>query len=777
MRSGASGFLALGSLAGAACAGAPRVQLDLPAGPLSKALAVLAVQDGTSVGVRDSSLLKTPLPPLRLRGSADDRLRQVIRSAHLAGARVSPGIWRIERPSPSRNRPALAPRPLLSPGEIVVRASKRDEPLAQYPAEVATVDAANLGRYAQAPNTEALTAQVPILLSTDWGGGRNKLFLRGIADSSFTGSSPALVGQYLGDQRLTYSAPDPDLRLFDVADIEVLAGPQGTLYGAGSLGGIIRIEPNTPQLDDFAGAAWLGSSATAHGGLGGDVGGVVNIPLVRNRLALRAVGYAASDTGYIDDTGRGLKNVNRSQTRGGRLALRWMPAERWTIDATGIAQRIDNRDAPYEAADGPALSRSTPFAQPSYNLFLSGSLVIAGRIGALFVRSTTGIVHQSLGERFGVLLPASGTNLFDETEHTNLLSQELRVSGSSPLADWVLGTSFLQSEDHESRAYGRTENVIPLAMLRQRTSEANVYAQATRRLVGSLSVTLGGRYDLDHLSGDTVNHSSSFNVLIDKQLQSNSDERRFTPSVALSYAPMPKLLIFLRYETGFRPGGLTIGTQARQYTGDRLGTAELGLRYGVASKDPLAFSLTGAATRWRNIQADILDGIGVPAVANIGDGHVATIDATLDLRVARDLSLHAAGFLARSRLRPSGALLGDEDETDLPNVARNGASVTLDYSHDEGVGRAWRGGIRVQHVGPSILGVGTLLEGRQGNYTTVALDAELTVHRVAFTFDLTNLLDSRAPAFDVGTPFASFLEHDVTPLRPRTARFGMHYSF
>jgi len=665
----------------------------------------------------------------------------------------------------------------VSVGEIVVRASKRDETLARYPAEVFVIAAADLGRYALAPNTDALTGQVPLLLSTDWGGGRDKLFLRGIADSSFTGSSPALIGQYFGDQRLTYSAPDPDLRLFDVAEVEVLAGPQGTLYGAGSLGGIIRIEPNAPAFDRVSGAAWLGLSDTAHGGAGDDLGGVVNIPLVYGRLALRAVGYAASDAGYIDDTGRELKNVNRSQTRGGRLALRWMPVDRWTIDATGIAQRIDNRDAPYEAADGPALSRSSPFAQPSYNLFLSASVVVAGRVGALSIHSTTGIVHQSLGERFEVLLPASGANLFDEKEHTDLISQELRISGSSPLADWVVGASFLHSKDDERRAYGRPEKLTSLAMLQQQTSEANVYAQATRRLVDALFVTLGGRYDFDHLSGDTVNHSSPFNVLIDRRLRSTSDEGRFTPSVALSYAPTSKLLTFLRYETGFRPGGLTLGTQGPQYAGDHLGTAELGVRYGVAGRDSVAFSLAGAATRWRNIQADILDGIGVPAVANIGNGHVATVDATLDLRIVPEVVLHAAGFLARSRLHPSGVLLGGDNDTVLPNVAGNGASIALDYAHRDLEGRAWRGGLRVQHVGPSILGVGSLVSGKQGNYMTVALEAGLTVHRIAFTLDITNLLDSRAPAFDVGTPFASFLQHDVTPLRPRTARLGMHYSF
>jgi hypothetical protein len=77
--------------------------------------------------------------------------------------------------------------------------------------------------------TEKITQRVPTVASTYLGSGRNKLFIRGIADSSFTGPTQATVGQYLGDLRLSYNAPDPDLRLSDLARVEVLEGPQGTL--------------------------------------------------------------------------------------------------------------------------------------------------------------------------------------------------------------------------------------------------------------------------------------------------------------------------------------------------------------------------------------------------------------------------------------------------------------------------------------------------------------------------------------------------------------------
>src|SRR6478735_219841 len=91
------------------------------------------------------------------------------------------------------------------------------------------------GAVTEAQGTEGVIARLPMLASTNLGTGRNKVFIRGIADSSFNGPSQSLVGQYLGDVRLSYNAPDPDVQLYDFKRVEVLEGPQGTLYGAGSL--------------------------------------------------------------------------------------------------------------------------------------------------------------------------------------------------------------------------------------------------------------------------------------------------------------------------------------------------------------------------------------------------------------------------------------------------------------------------------------------------------------------------------------------------------------
>src|SRR3546814_5101990 len=93
---------------------------------------------------------------------------------------------------------------------------------------------------------DSILSRTASVSSTHLGPGRNKLFIRGIADSSFTGPTQSTVGQYFGDIRLSYNAPDPDLRLYDIDNVEILEGPQGTLYGAGSLGGIIPVRSESP---------------------------------------------------------------------------------------------------------------------------------------------------------------------------------------------------------------------------------------------------------------------------------------------------------------------------------------------------------------------------------------------------------------------------------------------------------------------------------------------------------------------------------------------------
>jgi outer membrane receptor for ferric coprogen and ferric-rhodotorulic acid len=125
----------------------------------------------------------------------------------------------------------------LAQSDILVTASKQAVGLDHYPgsAKIIATDRGWLAENA-ASGTGAIARLLPILASTNLGDGRDKLFIRGIADSSFNGPTQSTVGEYLGDIRLNYNAPDPNLNLYDMDRVEVLVGPQGTLYGAGTLG-------------------------------------------------------------------------------------------------------------------------------------------------------------------------------------------------------------------------------------------------------------------------------------------------------------------------------------------------------------------------------------------------------------------------------------------------------------------------------------------------------------------------------------------------------------
>src|SRR5690606_8407650 len=331
-------------------AAAQDVAFDIPAGRLSDALLSLGAQAGITIGASDPNLARVRSRQVRGRMTVREALARLLAGTGYRFAFVAPRTVQITRvakatPGPRPvSRPAVPPPP-PPPTTIVVTGSKQQTPLENFAGTVRMIDigSSDAGRFG-IRGTESVMARLPMLSSTNLGTGRNKVFIRGIADSSFNGPSQALVGQYLGDVRLSYSAPDPDLQLYDFERVEVLEGPQGTLYGAGSLGGILRLVPNSPDPSNASAAFSGGLLITQHGGFGGDLSAMANLPIERERLALRAVVYGASEGGYIDDAGRGERNVNRVGVLGGRAALLWTPGDDWQIELTGLAQFISARD-------------------------------------------------------------------------------------------------------------------------------------------------------------------------------------------------------------------------------------------------------------------------------------------------------------------------------------------------------------------------------------------------------------------------------------------------
>ncbi|MGH8211112.1 MAG: TonB-dependent receptor plug domain-containing protein, partial [Steroidobacteraceae bacterium] len=242
--------------------------------------------------------------------------------------------------------------------EIVVTASKRTETIQNVPSAMTALTDQNLTNLAIIDFQDYLP-YVPGLSSNPGGGGgfgnpgSYTVILRGLN----TGSSQAAatVGYYLDDTPLTPSASNgtgaqfaPDPALGDVDRIEVLNGPQATLYGASTLGGIIKIVTKKPDLTTFSGDASVGGVTVDGGGTGYSTRGSVNIPLIQGLLAARVSAYDREDPGFTDNVFTGQTNVNLDHAHGGRLSLRYEPTQQLTIDLTGLIQQLYSRGGALE---------------------------------------------------------------------------------------------------------------------------------------------------------------------------------------------------------------------------------------------------------------------------------------------------------------------------------------------------------------------------------------------------------------------------------------------
>jgi len=789
---------------------ADRQMISIAPGRLGEAIVALGRQTGASIGISDQSLAMIPTPAVNGRLSPETALKRLLHGTGATLQRIDANSWRIIRrppklrPAPAPSTPQPQPQPLAEPqpAEIIVTASKRDLPLPRYPGMADVMDYGTLTSGEAASGTASLLARVASLSSTHAGAGRNKLFLRAIADSAVAGPTQATTGQYLGDMRLNYAAPDPDLRLYDIQGVEVLEGPQGTLYGAGSLGGIIRMIPNPPNLARHGGQLSAGLSVTQHGEPSGDLSATLNVPIIPEKLALRVVGYGVREGGYIDDLERGRDDVNRTGIYGGRATLRFAPNEDWPIDLSGVYQHISGDDAQYADKASGWLARSSSIAQPYSSDYALTNLRVERQWDDLRFISSTGYVRNILSESYDATQPDTPPSLFRQHNRVSIFSTENRLARDLDNGiGWIIGLSYLESTSTISRSltsFGMAPveaQVIPGVPLygfglpatatgvRNRIHEATLFGEASFEPVAGLVATVGGRLTNSRLSGKAIDPIPllSSAEIARAEAQADRNETTFLPSLSLLSDAIPGLTIYARFQQGFRPGGLAVDDQhVRRFSNDRATTLEFGLRKGLAGHDPIALSANFAYTDWRDIQADVIDRIGLPATANIGDGRIYTFEGRVAVRPLPDLTLDGSIIYNDSRLsQPTPfvrALTKVDQSMTLPNVAGLGGRLGIDYRHwiNNDIRLHLNGSAR--YVGKSRVGVGPVLGRAQGDYVDTAVTASLARGPLQLSLSLTNILDSSGNRFSLGTPFDLRGDY-VTPLRPRTLRIGMDFAF
>ena len=393
--------------------------------------------------------------------------------------------------------PAPAP---IGPQEIVVTAQKRSENLQNVPISIQALGTEKLEQL-NVSNFTDFTKQLPSVSFQTSQPGSTSVYIRGAAsggDGNHSGSLPS-VGVYLDEQPITTIGGNLDVHIYDIARIEALSGPQGTLYGASSESGTLRIITNKPDTSHAYGAMDVEGNTVAHGGKGGKVEGFYNAPLT-DTMAIRLVGFYEHDAGYIDNVpgtrtfcdgtpacGPGItvnnsaiakNNYNDVDTYGGRAALKIDLNDNWTATATVFGQDEKNHGTFGEDPTLGDLKVQHFQSDYQHDRFLQGALTIEGKIGnwdltyagAYLVRKVNSATdYTDYAEAYDALYASYGGlagyayykdnagNQIKPLQHVigtdkfNKISQELRIS--SPVSEpfRIVGGLFYQRQYHNIR--------------------------------------------------------------------------------------------------------------------------------------------------------------------------------------------------------------------------------------------------------------------------------------------------------------------------------------
>ena len=509
----------------------------------------------------------------------------------------------------------------VSPSEILVTANRREQSLVEVPFAVTAVSGDILEERALT-DIRDFAALVPGFAIDDRGGTDLRLILRG----QNTGGAGASVATMMDDVVLSStsalsngSTVTPNFETYDLERIEVLRGPQGTLYGATAQGGLLKYVTRAPDLTRFSGSADVGIETVKDGETSPSIRGALNLPLIEDKLALRAVGYFIDTPGFIDNPLLGLEDVNRGERWGGRASLLFKPTDRLTIRLTGAYQEEEyGAEGVVEVVGAPTAPNGE--TARSFNLvggtpsdrkaFQGGSsarsqfanAVIDYDLGFAQLTSSTSFVKvdRQLGFDIGngpggpgVTLagafgPAFGepivVPLVQDNDHRKF-NQEVRLaSAPGSGADWLswqVGVfhsreDVLFAQDFQTFAaaqISRPVTVLPfipgiggLGLGAQRTeadySEWSGFGDVTFKLSERFDISVGGRYTDIRQDGTLTNFPGVFtgvpsatNPAIASVVAFDSSENKFTYSIAPRFAVSDSVSIYGRIATGYRPGG------------------------------------------------------------------------------------------------------------------------------------------------------------------------------------------------------------------------------
>ena len=675
---------------------------NIPGQPLAAALAVFATQSHHQLLFSPQLAAGHRSMPLHGRLGTEDALDQLLSGSGLRYRFIEGGVILIE-PTPMTDRTVVVPAPSRQE-DILVTALKRPTILTQTALSIAVLSHEAIGQRG-VHDLRDVSRRVPGLLLTDTGTGQRRLTMRGIY-----GAGEATVGLYYDETPVTGpsgttfdpGSSGPDLELVDVDRVEVLSGPQGTLYGASSMGGTVRVIFAKPDPTRWSGSVEGEAVVMEHGSPGGRLAGVINMPLVKDRLAARLVLYQRNSGGYIDNPRLGLDDINHARVRGGRLALSWFPAPGLTLSASAAIQRSRIADATFWYPDtGLYLNDQrvrSPFQSDTdlFNLTAHWDVGPASLVATTsyyrwaMVRSSdysrvldaqsnsqdgcrrySGLAAsadcdttqlQSYAEYVGSRLPA----LLYQPMTVHSWTNEIRLSStaaSRPI--WTIGAFLERRGDDADSMVPRIdaatgEQVVPRDLTAYRALSSTLHQKAVfgeiGYPIGALTLTTGFRYF------DYFRDASGY-VVIPNVITGTADsptghyatrEKGWNFKFLASAQLDPHLLAYAQAAQGYRPGGVNLVPDLPDglvaYKADHLWSYELGVKGqwfgGRFNVDAAAYHID-----WTNMIYGVTSTNGAFSFnSNIGAAQIDGLEVQLAATPWPGLSLNGGVSFINARL-------------------------------------------------------------------------------------------------------------------------------
>lgn len=596
-----------------------------------------------------------------------------------------------------------APQPPADQPDIFVTAQRRSENLQDVPIAITAMPTETLDEL-QIDDVDDYARFVPSLSIRSVGPGFANVYFRGVSSGENANHSASLpsVGTYLDEQPITTITGALDVHVFDIARIEALAGPQGTLYGASSQAGTVRIITNPPDTSRLYGAANVELNSVAHGGIGYTGEAFLNAPLSDN-AAVRIVGWYRHDAGYIDNvpftlnfpsSGIAFSNAalveedyNDVDTYGARAALRIELDENWTVTPQVMAQRqTANGSFAEERGLGP-LETAQFNPERTNDRWLQAALTVQGRIanfdltyaGAYMVRENEGRLdyvdyayfYDALAG-YGVYFADNAGNLVNPNQYIvfqdrfRRQSHELRLTSpaSNPLR--LVAGAFYQRQAHnieqnyiidniaDAITVPGTDSNIWLTQQLRVDRDYALFGELAFDVTPDLTLTAGGRlyrYDnsLEGFFGFSDGYSGATGVaacfgpaVVDDSPCTNLDKSTadtgFIHRLNATWRITGDHLVYATWSRGFRPGGINRRGTLPPYAADFITNYELGFKTQWADR---RLTVNGAIYQldWDNVQLSFLGANGLTEIRSAGIARIRGAELDVLARPTEGLTL------------------------------------------------------------------------------------------------------------------------------------------